>query len=244
MTKPAADQAGRSAEVVIPLACEDGASWNSDRTESDGGSNGAARRPRLDGRYGRHERSRPATSHRRRQRAAPPGARRARGRPCGGEGRAAQEAEASAGLAGRCPGLGGLAGRARRRPDGRWAWPRFPTRSRVAVANINSALVANPTGADEMVHIYADPSNSPRDQAVGSSGTTSGGEQGVSRRGRQPSAGSAAAPPRPRPRVTGVRPRHRREERACPASRSSPMSRAWASLPRPPSSASTSAAAA
>src|SRR5262249_6401978 len=62
------------------------------------------------------------------------------------------------------------------------------------------ALVANPTGADEMVHIYADPSNAPRDQAVGSTGSATGSEQGggeSSGGGSFGGIGSGAAPAQP-----------------------------------------------
>ncbi|MEA2630035.1 MAG: hypothetical protein QOE66_254, partial [Chloroflexota bacterium] len=68
------------------------------------------------------------------------------------------------------------------------------------VANINSALVANPTGADEMVHIYADPSDTPRDQAVGSAGSSTGSEQG----GGGSMGGIGSGPPSATPRVAGV----------------------------------------
>src|SRR4051812_25025446 len=69
------------------------------------------------------------------------------------------------------------------------------------VANINSALVANPTGADEMVHIYADPSNTPRDQAVGSAGSATGSEQGG---GGGSAVGIGGGAPSVTPRVAGV----------------------------------------
>jgi hypothetical protein len=69
------------------------------------------------------------------------------------------------------------------------------------VANINSALVTNPTGAEEMVHIYADPSNTPRDSAVGSEGSATGSEQGG---GGATSSGIGGGVPSSTPRVAGV----------------------------------------
>ena len=92
------------------------------------------------------------------------------------------------------------------------------------VANINSALVANPTGgAEEMVHIYADPSNSPRDSPSAA-------------RVRRPAASRGGAVPPPRASAAGCRRRPRgwpasavasARRRACPGSRSWPTSRAW-----------------
>ena len=70
-----------------------------------------------------------------------------------------------------------------------------------AVANINSALVSNPTGADEMLAIYADPSNAPREFAVGSSGSATGGEQAG---GGANVSGIGSGPPSATPRVAGV----------------------------------------
>jgi hypothetical protein len=66
---------------------------------------------------------------------------------------------------------------------------------------INSVLVPNPTGADEMVHIYADPSNAPREFAVGSAGSASGSEQGG---GGTSVSGIGSGPPSATPRVAGV----------------------------------------
>src|SRR5205823_2123848 len=60
-------------------------------------------------------------------------------------------------------------------------------------------LLPNPTGTDEMVHIYADPSNAPRDQAVGSAGSVTGSEQGSGSLG-----GIGSGPPSATPRVADV----------------------------------------
>lgn len=46
------------------------------------------------------------------------------------------------------------------------------------LAKIDSAMVANPGGADELVKVYAEPSNAPRDQAVGGGGGPAGGGGG------------------------------------------------------------------
>jgi hypothetical protein len=78
----------------------------------------------------------------------------------------------------------------------------FSSEVKHVVANINSALVANPTGADEMVHIYADPSNTPRDSAVGSEGSPTGSEQAGG--GATASGGIGSGLPSATPRVAGV----------------------------------------
>jgi von Willebrand factor type A domain len=77
----------------------------------------------------------------------------------------------------------------------------FSSEVKQVVANINSALVANPTGAEEMVHIYADPSNTPRESAVGSEGSATGSEQGG---GATASGGIGSGLPSATPRVAGV----------------------------------------
>jgi hypothetical protein len=77
----------------------------------------------------------------------------------------------------------------------------FSGEVRKAVANINSALVANPTGPDEMVPIYADPSNAPREFAVGSAGSATGSEQ---RGGGGSLSGIGSGPPSATPQVAGV----------------------------------------
>lgn len=46
------------------------------------------------------------------------------------------------------------------------------------ILKIDSAMVANPGGADELVKVYAEPSNAPRDQAVGGGGGPAGGGGG------------------------------------------------------------------
>src|SRR6185312_9741134 len=48
----------------------------------------------------------------------------------------------------------------------------FSTETGKKILSINCTLVANPGGADELVKIWADPSNQPRDQAVGSEGSS------------------------------------------------------------------------
>jgi hypothetical protein len=78
----------------------------------------------------------------------------------------------------------------------------FSTSVKQVVANINSALVPNPTGPEEMVHIYADPSNTPREFAVGSAGSATGSEQGSGGGGSYSGIGSG--PPSVTPRVAGV----------------------------------------
>jgi hypothetical protein len=77
----------------------------------------------------------------------------------------------------------------------------FSSEVRKAVANINSALVVNPTGPEEMVHIYADPSNTPREFAVGSAGSAAGSEQGG---GGGSLSGIGSGPPSATPQVAGV----------------------------------------
>ncbi len=77
----------------------------------------------------------------------------------------------------------------------------FSSEVKQVVANINSALVSNPTGSEEMVHIYADPSNTPRDSAVGSEGSATGSEQGG---GGATSSGIGSGVPSATPRVAGV----------------------------------------
>ena len=77
----------------------------------------------------------------------------------------------------------------------------FSSEVKQVVANINSALVSNPTGAEEMVHIYADPSNTPRDSAVGSEGSATGSEQAGG--GATASGGIGSGVPSATPRVAG-----------------------------------------
>ncbi|MDR3637864.1 MAG: hypothetical protein P4L84_28925 [Isosphaeraceae bacterium] len=55
----------------------------------------------------------------------------------------------------------------------------FSTEVRNKILNIDSAMVANPGGADELVHIYADPSNQPRNSAVGGGGSSGGPSNGA-----------------------------------------------------------------
>jgi len=79
----------------------------------------------------------------------------------------------------------------------------FSTEVRKKILNIDSALVSNPGGADEMVHILADPSNQPRDQAAGSEGASAPAPAGGGGGGGGSFGGIGTGPPSNTPRVSG-----------------------------------------
>jgi hypothetical protein len=78
----------------------------------------------------------------------------------------------------------------------------FSTEVRPMVANIDSALGAPPGSADELVKIYADPSDLPRDQAVGDVNATAPGPSAGFGGGIGGAIGTGG--PSATPRVTGV----------------------------------------
>jgi hypothetical protein len=71
------------------------------------------------------------------------------------------------------------------------------------ILNIDSALVSNPGGADEMVKIWADPSNQPRDQAAGAEGGSAAAPAGGGGGGGGPFGGVGTGPPSNTPYVPG-----------------------------------------
>ncbi len=77
----------------------------------------------------------------------------------------------------------------------------FSTEAKKIMAKIDSAMVANPGGADELVKIYAEPSNAPRDQAVGGGG--GGGASGGGGGGGGTFGGIGTGPPSATPSVNG-----------------------------------------
>ncbi len=79
----------------------------------------------------------------------------------------------------------------------------FSNEAKRIIAKIDSAMVANPGGANELVHIYADPSNAPRDQAVGGSSGASGGGGGSNGGGGGTFGGIGTGPPSATPSVRG-----------------------------------------
>ena len=76
----------------------------------------------------------------------------------------------------------------------------FSTEVRNKILNIDSALVANPGGEDELVKVYADPTGGQRDQAVGGGG---GGAAGGGGGGGGTFGGIGTGPPSATPSVNG-----------------------------------------
>ena len=78
----------------------------------------------------------------------------------------------------------------------------FSTEVRNKILNLDSALVANPGGADELVHVYAEPGNQPRDSAVGGGGG-GGGASGGGGGAAGAFGGIGTGPPSATPAVAG-----------------------------------------